>query len=772
MIRSLRLTVLIGVALACAAAEDLPLGTLVQSVDGAVVVGFDAPSTLLPDDMVAIYGPGSVTKHPLTGEVTIEQRKLVAKAQILEVSGTTLRGRVTWAGEGVVLEPGFDVVPMPGEASPDAPPVLSGAVEAVTVEAQSTVTLRVPVQDPEGGRLAVVWSTEGALGAQGRLWARTTVRPEVRWTAPAVAGTVTVRATVTDRRGQRLDVDLPVTVAEIGDGWRRRTLVGFADQGGREVPAWHNLNRGAIGAWWGVSSEETVHRIAAGWNEVNQLAVQDGVRLSGALAVVPRNAELFVLDGSQRSVMVLAHDGVLRRQIGAFQTPTDLVLDSTGAVYVADQRGGGVQVYEPEGNFRLRLGRPGEAEDSFTNLTRIAIGPADELYCLDAEAFRIQRFDRFHRRLGSWAIQGDRENPPVDLVVHARGLLVLLQDGTIQVFNPKGVANEALRPLFDEGWFDDLEAPVAIAVDGTGDILVSYPEEGLVARYQADGQFAGVRGGSLWAADRYAADGRGRVFGLDEDTGLISAFDAEGWMTARFGGTERYGGPFERPGAMTASADGKYLYVLDTRRITVMRFDLERTDERPFVFGQRGENPGQFEEPVALAVDGSGRCYVLDADLHRFAVFNPQGGFLFNVGRYERGRASDELNEPIHIAVTDDGSAAFVYDADRYEVMKFSLDQAGKRGEHVSNAGGRGRELGQFYGPVGMACDRTGLLYVLDSRRYDLQAIDFSGTNAVTVHAAALPDLGMRRPADLALAPDGLVWVAGEGRVLGLRWER
>ena len=64
-------------------------------------------------------------------------------------------------------------------------------------------------------------------------------------------------------------------------------------------------------------------------------------------------------------------------------------------------------------------------------------------------------------------------------------------------------------------------------------------------------------------------------------------------VIARFGGTERYGGSFERPGAMAASPDGAHLYVLDTRRYAVLRFEPARPDARPLVFGQRGENPGQ-----------------------------------------------------------------------------------------------------------------------------------------------------------------------------------
>ena len=487
----------------------------------------------------------------------------------------------------------------------------------------------------------------------------------------------------------------------------------------------------------------------------------------------PRGGEVWILDQRERAVLVVARDGVLRHRIGEFSAPTDMVVDDAGVVYVADQRSGGVVVHEADGAYRLRLGRPGDGDDAFSNLTRLALGPAGELYALDQGAFRIQRYDRFHRRLPPWTIQGDRGIPPIDLVHHrSLGLLVLMADGQIQIFDQQGVASQAMKSLTERGWFERLRQPSSIAVDGSGDVLVTWPDSGLVARYDVSGQVSGVRGGQLWSLDRFAADGEGRLYGLDVRTGLITGFDAEGWMTARFGGTERYGGPFEEAGPMVATGDGRYLFVVDVDRYGVMRFDLERPDDRPFVFGQRGENPGQFEQPVAIAVDGDGRCYVMDEKLHRVAVFQHDGSFLYNFGRYERGRATDEIIAGRLVAVDEAGMTAYVYDAKRYEVMKFELDKAAGTARHVSNAGGRGDELGQYYDPVAMACDRSGLLYVLDRRRYDLQVVDYSGTNAVTVHVAELREMGLKDQEDLALGPDGVPWVRGDYRLLGLRWKR
>jgi len=754
------------------AAADLPLGE-VTGVDGdRIEVRFDQDSELAPDDMLALYGPGKVEKHPLTGQVTIEQRKLVAKVHVLESDGRTLVCRVTWLAPEVSVEAGYDAVPLPGDASPDAPPVQSEAMlPEFSVEQQGLLRIAVPVHDPEGGGLACRWQLLGQSGENGRLLAKSTALPEVAWIAPALEGAYEVQLTVSDRAGQELELTVPLNVDAMQDGWRQRVLTPFARLGaGRE--ALRSLQRGPDGRWWGINERGALMVIAAGWLTRQAFAVQEGVRLS-AIAVESRSEEIYVLDDRERSVLALAHDGVLRRRIGSFSQPSDLAVDRRGACYVADQGLGGVIVYEADGRYRCRLGREGEGKDAFSTLRRIALGAGEMLYCLDSEQFLVQRFDRYHRRLESWTVQGDRDNPPVDLAAHPMGLLVLLSDGTLLVFNQNGVASRALPPLSETGLFERLGTPSSVSVDAGGMVLVTYPDDGLVVRYNRAGEFSGVRGTALWEQlTRFTVDGAGGSYGLSDDTGLISAFDAEGWLRFRVGGTERYGGPFERAGALAATHDGRYLYALDERRICVMRFDLTQPQSRPLIFGQEGENAGQFDEPVALAVDDEDRCYVLDAGLHRVSVFDLDGRFRYEFGHHQRGNGRDELIEPTRIAVSPQGDFAYVYDADRYEVMKFALDGAAGKAEHINNTGGRGRELGQFYEVTGLGCDRLGLLYVLDARREDLQVLDFRGNNAVTLLASELEKLGIGRAEGFGLAADGLPWVAGDEAFVGLRWSR
>ncbi|MBA3708803.1 MAG: hypothetical protein H0W83_08305, partial [Planctomycetes bacterium] len=428
---------------------------------------------------------------------------------------------------------------------------------------------------------------------------------------------------------------------------------------------------------------------------------------------------------------------------------------------------GGIAVHEADGRFRCRVGRAGDGDEDFTGLSRIALGPAGELYALDAAKRRIHRFDRFQRRLPTWTITGDVALQPVDLAPHPRGLLLLMASGHVQVYDAKGLAREMMAPLAESQLASDTGKANSILVDGT-DFLVTYAGSKLVARHSAQGAVAGVRGAPLRAAKQWTADGSGRVHALDED-GYVYSFDAEGWRYARSGGLAKHGGPFVDPIAIAASPDGQTVAVIDAKKKSIVRLRPGNPKEAPLVFGQPGKNNGQFEDPIALSVDEAGRTYVLDQDLYRISVFDDKGSFLFAFG--SNGKAAHELKEPKLVASSPDGTAAFVYDANRYEVKKFALDFTKNAASHVTNTGGKGDGPGQIRELVGLGCDRQGLLYLIDSSRDDVQAVDFRGNSAVTISTRKFSDVAFKKVSGAACSPDGQAWLTGPSGVLGLRWK-
>ncbi len=83
--------------------------------------------------------------------------------------------------------------------------------------------------------------------------------------------------------------------------------------------------------------------------------------------------------------------------------------------------------------------------------------------------------------------------------------------------------------------------------------------------------------------------------------------------------------PFGRIADLEISEDGS-VFVLDALSRTVRVFDAQGTELR--TFGQRGQGPGELEEPIALFWGPDGNLWVADLGNRRFTVFEPDGGLV------------------------------------------------------------------------------------------------------------------------------------------------
>ncbi len=743
-------------------AAELPLGLVERAEQDVVLVRFDGNARIAPGQMVALFGPGTVVKHPLTGKVVTEQRKLLAKGQAIAFQDGLVRLRVLWRDGQAAPLPGWDAVPLPGEAAPNAPPVITGNPETVTVAAGATALIKLPVVDPDGDPLIVTWELVGPTGRCGRLDARLGSLPEVLWTAPASVpeGAIAAKAVLRDPLGQETTISVPLAV--VGSDDPRHPRKAFAAIGTGQEPAWIQLDRCDDGGWVGVDEAGRVMRCAAGWQQAVPVALGEAVKRP--VAVAARGKELFILDAEKKAVVVCTDVGQPRRSLGGLGEPSDLAVGSDGSVYVADQRSGGVMVFDPTGRFRARAGRIGD--DGFVEVNRVTVSAGGDLVVLDVAGRRLHRFDRDLKRLDTWTVTGDPKLKPVDVTTHPRGVLVVFEDGSTQLYAGKGTVVESWKPASSAGLVDKIGSALSIVGDASGEVQICHTG-GVIARLAVDGRVLGVRGPDLLAsATNWSVDGLGRVLALDVDYGLLSVADAEGWRTARVGGRARSGGPFSEAGAMASSPDGSGISVIDVDKRTIVRFDGRDLRKAPLIFGGKGTNNGQLSSPIAVAMDEIGRTFVLDDDLYRISVFDPTGQFLFAFG--EKGSGQNQLDEPGLLAVSAAGDMAYVFDGDRYEMKKYALDQQARNGHHISTGGGKGSEPGQFRKPVAIRVDRVGLLHVLDSSRGDWQLIDFRGQSLLPL-AARKSDEILRGVTTMAAAPDGQVWFIGGGAAIGVR---
>jgi NHL repeat/Glucodextranase, domain B len=123
--------------------------------------------------------------------------------------------------------------------------------------------------------------------------------------------------------------------------------------------------------------------------------------------------------------------------------------------------------------------------------------------------------------------------------------------------------------------------------------------------------------------------------------------------------------PAAEPSALAVDATGR-LFVLERGADRVRVFD--RAGVETTQFGSSGSAPGQFARPTGLSLDGAGNVYVADTENHRVQKFSPTFEHLKTFGR--QGTRLGELDQPRAIAVDLVGNL-FVTEGGNRRVQQF-----------------------------------------------------------------------------------------------------
>jgi DNA-binding beta-propeller fold protein YncE len=140
------------------------------------------------------------------------------------------------------------------------------------------------------------------------------------------------------------------------------------------------------------------------------------------------------------------------------------------------------------------------------------------------------------------------------------------------------------------------------------------------------------------------------------------------------------------------------LYVADTGNKRIVRFDKQWKVVSDW--GTSGNGPGQFVEPVGLAVDSGGNVYVADTGNHRFQVFDGEGRFLREFPAFGW---KDFYTEP-YIAIGP-GDSVLATDSTEGRVNEYDASGSLRRSWRAD---------GIFKRPTGIALDPFGRVSVSD----------------------------------------------------------
>ena len=174
-----------------------------------------------------------------------------------------------------------------------------------------------------------------------------------------------------------------------------------------------------------------------------------------------------------------------------------------------------------------------------------------------------------------------------------------------------------------------MDFPRGMAIDRSGNILVSDTNNARIQRFAPTGVFLNMFGAPGHSTAEFqepnglAVDNLGNIYVADVGNHRVQKLTTNGQFLSEWRGPDP---GFYGPRDVWITSDN-FVYVVDQGRSRIVKF---RTDGALVTaWGTQGAGDGQFDEPTAVAVDEkSGRVYVADPHHRRIEVFDTSGKFL------------------------------------------------------------------------------------------------------------------------------------------------
>lgn len=261
-------------------------------------------------------------------------------------------------------------------------------------------------------------------------------------------------------------------------------------------------------------------------------------------------------------------------------------------------------------------------------------------------------------------------------------------------------------PRLPAGW--TLEETPGVAVDRRGNVFVFHRGPRPIIEFDPTGEVVRAWGdGSYVRPHAVRFDHQGRLWLVDDGGHVVVRLDAAGrvrFVLGRKNTPAEDAGGFNRPTDVAFGPQGD-IYVADGYgNSRVVRFDAEGR----FItaWGRRGKEPGEFNLPHAIVVDGRGRVLVGDRDNFRVQIFTAEGKFLTQW---------THVGSPWGLALAGHGEL-FLCDGYANRVLRLNLD-----GEVLGEYAAPGRLPGRLDFAHHLAVGPDGSLYVAEIKNWRVQ---------------------------------------------------
>jgi hypothetical protein len=161
---------------------------------------------------------------------------------------------------------------------------------------------------------------------------------------------------------------------------------------------------------------------------------------------------------------------------GQLINPTNVAVDSSGNVYVVDMQNNRIQKFSSTGTFLTKWGTYGPSDGQFNRPYDVAVDSSGNVYVADTQNNRIQKFSStgtFLTKWGTYGLGDGQFSSPTGVGVDSSGNIYVTDtyNHRIQKFTPNGIF---LTKWGNSGSGDgQFSSPDGVAVDLSGNVYVT-----------------------------------------------------------------------------------------------------------------------------------------------------------------------------------------------------------------------------------------------------------------------------------------------------------